>query len=999
MNRKNLILIILLLGVSITNLHSTNRDKIFSFEDVDKTLTALSEKIKVRHTPKGDYVSGIATPQLSLNGTWQFHPSPETDFEKKIVITKEEGWNDIEVPSEWYMQSYTVEKGQWAGYYKTLHIPEDWKDKRVIIRFGAVNSECKLFINGSFAGSHIGTMNQFEFEITPFLNYNQDRLAIYVRSESLADEIGRISHYARHQVGGILRSVTLMALPQVHISEFHSNASLSSDLKKGAVQIQFSMDYPENVKTGNTEVEVILKKRGIEGLQFEEGEIDRKRIKINHKKNDYKIDITINNPELWHAESPYLYTVEWNIYDNKKLTASGNQLIGFRRIEIVGNVLMVNNKKVKLKGVAMHDITPYEGRAIKDTADIRRDVELFRNANCNHIRTAHYPKDEYFMELCDRYGIFVEDEAPVCWMWDANDKIDVIEKVLYGFKSLIYRDRHHPSVLVWSIANESRWSPKFMMCYKLAKQLTPDIPVKFSHSEYFEIVETLDVGSRHYPGWQGLLKYTNYFRPIFFDEALHLNAYNTSENITDPGLRDLWGDYIKYFMEQLYQGPAIAGLGIWSGIDEMFYPLNQEPIGYGPWGIVDGFRREKPEFWHTKMAYSPVQVVSKNFQSVNNQTIVSLDNRYDISNLNNLQVEWHDGNKSGSTKVNGEAGEHSYLVLPFEMESDTLGLTFYDKRGFMVSQWNIPRTSPYYLIPQMHIHEKVTTIRNREKISVSTPNTHYQFCTKTGILEQISQNGKSVSENGVQLYLIPLSASSEMIDFIPQEMADKKVKFISEPETGWICDTLFTEVSDSLVRITCQGKYDTIPASFTYLINGDGHLKVNYIVKLKDIDVSKLRQIGIGFDLPGGYDNLVWKRDGIWTAYPHEHIGRNQGTTKAFYPETLDNYFAKRQTPVHSYAREGNSFGCNDFRSTKHNIFEASLSNEAGNKVQIESNGKQHFRSWITEKGVSFMLANYSNGGNEHYLSFNSDRTRISPEELKLDGGDFAGWIQINWGN
>lgn len=160
----------------------------------------------------------------------------------------------------------------------------------------------------------------------------------------------------------------------------------------------------------------------------------------------------------------------------------------------------------------------------------------------------------------------------------------------------------------------------------------------------------------------------------------------------------------------------------------------------------------------------------------------------------------------------------------------------------------------------------------------------------------------------------------------------------------------------------------------------------------------EIRQIGIGLNLPATMNCLTWERNALWSVYPSDHIGRPRGTAKAFYPETADNYFSKRILPEHTYNKEGNVYGSNDFRSTKHNLIHAAIQDEKGNALHIKSNGKQHLRTWVTEKGVSFLLANYSCAGNESYLRFDSDRTNYA-SELKMDGGDVAGWLLIYCGD
>lgn len=930
-------------------------------------------------------VDKIKNPVLSLNGNWLFCTQPEDGLEKLSVRKGEKGWVELPVPSEWYMHSYEVPKEAWAGYSKSFSIPGDWNGKRVLLRFGAVNTECKVYVNGKYAGYHIGAMTQFSFDITPFISTGKNEISLYVRSESAAESLSKISRYAKHQVGGIIRRVELIALPQVYLSTLTCDAQLSNDLDKGTAVVNIATNRLQQ----GMELELVLKGRGIEGLSTDTQEYARKRIKIASLQDT--ICLEINNPKLWHAESPYLYVLEATLLKSGVQQEVTEMNIGFRKIEINGNILFVNNQPVKLRGVARHDITPYEGRAIPDTALLRKDIELFRNANCNYIRTAHYPPDSYLLDLCDRYGFFVEDEAPACWNFERTTP-EVAELQLYCFRAMLERDRSHPSILVWAIANESKWAPEFKDCMEYARKATPSIPVKFSHSGYFGLIKEVDFESRHYPGWQGLQKYENHFRPVMFDEALHLNAYNTSENSTDPALRDTWGEYAKYFVDGMQGAPAVAGLGIWSAIDEMFYPYGKEPVGYGPWGIVDGFRRPKPEYWHTKMAFSPIQVSSKTFESREGKTEIRIENRYNTLNADYLNICWKDGIHTGIAQADLAPGKKGSLILDHEMSGDTLNLEFRDKRGFTVFVCNLPRNhSSYRLLPSMQSRKTIRTGREKEASVISAGPIRYVFPDSTGM--PVALKNADTILHKVSLYAIPLLASSEAIDYIPQENKNEKVRFTSDPLANWIKDSLAMRQSDSLVVIDVWGKFADVPAHFTYTINGEGRFKVDYIVNLETIK-EELRQIGIGFNLPRQYNVLSWQREALWSAYPDDHIGRPAGNSRAFYPGIEKDYLSKRILPLHSYSQEGNEFGSNDFRSTKHNLINAVLSDDSGAEVRIESNGLQHLRAWVNEPYTSFLLANYSNGGNEHYLSYDSNRTRYT-SEVRMDGNDVAGWVQI----
>lgn len=983
-----LVALSLSLPITVSSVYAEGEKKI-SFENAENVFTAMNQRIIVPQTPVPSFVRGVKNPLLNLDGEWWFNPKPSPDFEKKESVASSEGWVKMTVPSEWYMHSYQVEKDQWAGYFRDFDFPESWKGKRCVLRFGAVESECRVFINGKELGRHMGSMTQFEMDASDAVKEGKNTLALYVRSESVAENSSRISHYAKHQVGGILRSVELISLPQTHLSRLTSTAKLSDDLKKAELKVQF-----DTAGLGKQEVNqavIILKKRGVEGISQKEEKVAEAKVSLSLEKNE--ATLTLDNPELWHAEYPYLYTLEVSLKDKEGITQTARKLVGFRKLEIRGNQILVNNLPVKLRGVARHDIHPYEGRAIPNKEFLERDIKLFRDGNCNFIRTSHYTPDEYLVELCDRYGIFLEDEAPVCWdrTQDTEERAEIL---LRAFKSMLMRDRDKPSIIQWSIANESVWAPRYVPCLKLARQETPDIPVKFSHSEYYGIQRDLDVGTKHYPGTEGLLKYDNYFRPIVFDEALHLNCYNTSENMTDPGLREFWGEYAKYFIDNMQDSPAIMGVGIWCGIDEMFYPKNQNPCGSGPWGLLDGFRREKPEYWHMKMAYSPVQVVNKHFQTQNGQTLVALENRYNSLNMKDLDIVWKDGADTGTVKTDVAPGEQGTLIIPRKMKGDTLHLTFRDKRGYTVSEWELPRQYvSTYSLPSLESRAKITVSRDKDETLIQSGKVTFRFSDKTGMPLSVAKDGKIVVLGESKMYAIPLLKENEVIDFIPQDNSGHMAQFTSDPLKDWKMNKMTCETTDHLAKITTSGTYGDVPVTFIYQMNGSGRLRVDFNINLSNLKY-EYRQIGIGFDLPREFDKLRWKRRSLWNYYPDDHIGRPEGEALAFYPETALNYYAQRETPKHTWNKDGNAFGSNDFRSTKQNLVTGELSTAKGDKVTIESNGHQHFRSWIMPDRTRFLLAGYSCGGNEHYLSYDSKRTRYN---LKDESGEFPGWLQIQF--
>lgn len=971
-----------------------------NFAQTADSLVSVAVEQAVAPIPLPDVIDDGKAVRLDLNGSWLFNVTPQPKFEVLSSPEKFKNWTSIKVPSEWYMEGFDVPKDQYAGYVRFFNLPNSWKSQRVFIRFGAVQSTCKIFLNGGFVGEHTGSMTQFEFELTPWIKRGRNQLSLYVKSESLGEVTAKISHYAQHPVGGILRNVTLYTLPITYIKDFAQSYKFSDS--RDTVYLKTGVTLPNLDKRNDTSrysVQFTLTYKG----EYADANIDdtlfcRKVQVVDGKKAEVMIEL--NHPYLWHPEAPHLYTLQSKLFKDGKPVEITHRHIGFRDIEIKGNVMYLNGKPIKLYGVALHELWAYQGRALPDSAAVRDDVLRFKQGNCNYIRTAHYPKDNYFMDLCDLYGILVEDEAPVCWLWDNNPSCDVKETLSHTFASLLMRDRYHPSVVCWSIANESAWSEIFDRCYFIAKHLAPGIPIKFSHSEYFGINERLDVGSRHYPGWKGYMKYRNYYRPIFFDEALHVNAYNTTEYFTDPGIRDLWGDYINYAIDEIDDAPAIAGIGIWSAVDEMFYPKKHNPIGSGPWGVFDAFRREKPEYWHMKMAYSPVQLMNKMFTIQDGNTNVVVKNRYAITDLNQLDITWKADGKQGYLRVQGAPQSLATIQVPYAIQGDTLELAFTDRMGIEVFRCITVRTLREKVMPLLRIQGRpsYTTDSLLKRISIKSVNgTIFTLSQETGLLESVTlSNGQQVVK-GPYLYLVPLSKANEAIDFIPTGEKDKG-GFLSPHLEHWICNQFNIEEKEAMLRFTVQGRYDSIPVRYVYQINASGQIRIDYTANLGKSKTAHLRQIGIGLDLSESYNHLSWHKDGLWTVYPKNHIGRLQGEAVLHTNYELGEAIGKNELPTWDYNLDNSPYGSTDFRSTKHHIYEATLSQERGiYPIKVESNGEQHLRVWKSDGHIHLLLANYSNGGNEHYLSYDSYRTRIPDEEMLLDGGDVRGWIQLDF--
>lgn len=232
--------------VSEVNLYTNSSLKTVPFEGDKKAdlvhtqsyvvdTTVCAEKVLPVYSVKPSQVTGVYQPLMSLNGTWQFHEKPAPDFYQSFQTDK--GWRPITVPGEWSMQGFQVDSATFAGYQTRFSLPADWKGKQIKLRFDGVSSESIVYLNGKEIGSHMGGMTAFELDITQALQPGDNLLSLRVRSESLADMLGSLTQYAAHQLGGITRKVTLMAVPKVHLSDMRILTDLDANYQDAELKV------------------------------------------------------------------------------------------------------------------------------------------------------------------------------------------------------------------------------------------------------------------------------------------------------------------------------------------------------------------------------------------------------------------------------------------------------------------------------------------------------------------------------------------------------------------------------------------------------------------------------------------------------------------------------------------------------------------------------------------------------------------------------------------
>lgn len=958
------------------------------------TIFAFILSAENLYRPIPEKIKDVGNCEISLNGMWKFKPDRVEDSGTNIK-NQTSSWENIKVPGEWAMQGYAVDENVFATYFNKFFIPENWENKQIFIRFDGVYSKAIIKVNGEKVGKHTGGFTAFEFDITEYVRANnKNEILVYVKNESLADTLVSGTQYAAHQLGGITRKVTLFAVPKFHICDLFYTTTFDNQYKNAVLSLQFEFsNYSSKIINGK--LNVLLygpDKKLVKMEKFKIGDLQS-----NSKlKRNYQIEV--KNPAKWDSEHPRLYTLKCELLggvDNEVI----KQKVGFREIEIAGNKLFINGDPIKLKGVNRHEVHPLLGRSLTDKFWLK-DAELFRGANMNFIRTAHYPSARDFVSICDSIGLFVELEAPFAWIghhankkWQDSDPhapqyYDLIKQQI---NETVQFYKNNPSVIIWSMANESAWGPNWEKAFKFVDELDPSRPKTFHDQAYGGFnnygSDTMQIANIHYPGPGGPEVAENFKRPLLFGEFCHINTYNRQEVETDPGVRDYWGIELKNIWEDMYSSRGCLGGAIWSGINDVFYLSSNDAVGYGQWGVIDGWRRKKPEYWHCKKVFSPVKIhtVNLDIPQKGNEIKLQVENQYNFTSLEELKFSWKYNNEEG--EVNGPhvlPGEFGILKIDHGIQTPQPGLlsvSAYDQKSRLVDSYSIKVGNSKKESTKEKNDGEIKYKKMQDQIVITSGSYEWIFDSKRGKIKSAESNNQEILTSGAELMMLPLKTG-------PCDTEHRlNIEPLNETCSNWKIDELAVTSNDDTVEVNVTGNYDEGKIQLNYYFLPNGFLEIAYDIKVaKKIDP---RQIGLVFSALEEFHNLSWERDGLWTSYPEDHIGRNRGIAKPFYYQLDNNSGIEKKN--HIWSHDYNELGSNDFRSTKNNIYMAKFENENNEGIKIISEGKHSVRAFVDGDKISFLVADFSIGGGELFLG-----SHLESMKKKLEKGDvFKGTAKI----
>jgi len=826
----------------------------------------------------------------------------------------------------------------------------------------------EVYVNGHKTGRHEGGFTPFEIDITDNVKFgSENTLSLAVTSESLSDRLASASKYAVHALGGISRKVTLFAVPLVNVNSYHITTKFDEAFDNATMNVAIKFSNQENEALTDAKLEFSLLKWP-----------DRNPVKIITKEFKLPVivsgstlrqnfEIEVDSPDKWDSEHPNLYILQCEIIKDSKIIQRVERRFGFREVEVRGNQLYVNNCPVKLRASNRHECHPLRGRSLT-MEQWRADVLLFREANCNLLRTSHYPPADELIEMCDELGMFVELESAICWVRKLNAEVvnTATELICRQMLEGVEVNKSHPSIIIWSLGNESRWNVWFQNSYELALKYDSSRPFSF-HDQHGD--HPTDIINNHYSGPNGSKRFANSPKPVWFGEYAHLNAYNRYELWIDPGVRDVWGRGFKAMWDSMYATESILGGAIWAGIDDTFFLPSGHTVGYGTWGPIDGWRRKKPEFWHVKKVYSPVRINVRylNMPADLKTITIPVENRFNFTNLKELEISWRIGDKSGKAVADIVPRSTGQIVINPGLPSlagGILELQFKSPLGFVVDKYALPIGKPASVLKakEKESLEQITVKQNADEIQIMAGTLALKFSKETGMISDLKKSDMSVVIAGPELMVLALNKAGDT----QMTKAMKTVTSDTSVRSGRKIESVSVMENGNAVTISVKESYDIAKGGYQLTSKANGTLTIDYEYEMT-ADINP-RQYGMVMRLPGSYNKLSWKRRGLWSVYPQDHIARLKGEAKVFVGSELSGTAGPSAKPDYQWRHDTNELGTADFRSTKENIFTATLADDVSGGFVVNSDGTQHIRCWAEGDAIRMLIAEYNNPGAERFF-------------------------------
>jgi beta-galactosidase/beta-glucuronidase len=637
---------------------------------------------------------------LSLNGQWSFHLAPNpaaapAGFERPDYDIS--GWDPIAVPGNWQLQGFDdipiyvnvqypfpiddslpvpVEDNPTGSYRRTFTVPAAWDGRSLFLTFDGVDSAFHLWINGKLVGFSKDSRTPAEFNITAYVQPGENVLAVRVYRFSDASYLEDQDFW---RLSGIFRDVTLWSAPAIHLRDFFVTTDLDAAYTDAILRVSADLHSFAAQTAADYDLELRL-------IDAANQEVACQSVPFTLQPgSDLTLELAqpVSAPQKWTDETPYLYTLLLSVKDAAGALVEVESVnVGFRKVEIVGGQVLVNGQSVLFKGVNRHEHDPLVGHTISVESMIR-DIELMKQFNINAVRTCHYPNDPHWYDLCDRYGLFLIDEANLetHGVWDVPTKDPIWHDAFVArAANMVQRDKNHPSVVIWSLGNESGYGPNHDAMAEWVRAHDATRPI---HYESAREAPMVDIISIMYPRVETIIEAAQKpgeTRPYVMCEYAHSMGNSTGN------LKEYW-DAIRTY-------PRLIGGFIWDWVDEGFERHTEDGVKWYTYGgdfgdypndgtfcnngLIFPDRTVHPALYEYKKILEPVVVEALDLKT----GALKLTNRYVFRSLDSLALTWI-VQANGVTVQTGELalpglkpGESGEIQVPYQLPAPQPGVEF-----------------------------------------------------------------------------------------------------------------------------------------------------------------------------------------------------------------------------------------------------------------------------------------------------------------------------------
>jgi beta-galactosidase len=957
---------------------------------------------------------------ILLNGNWDFIFKNNPQEVANDFFISETKWDQIEVPSNWEMKGFgyphytnwrypfppkfpkVPEDYNPTGLYrKNFEIPNTWNNHQIFIHFAGVQSAFYLWVNNQKVGYSEGSMTPAEFNITTFVKRGANTLSLEVIKYTDASYLEDQDFW---RLAGIFRDVFLYSAPNISILDFFAKTSLENNYQDGA------LDLSVLIKNYN---QTSLDKLSLEFNLFSENALLLKKEIPNiaiSSLQELKLNFEEKLPKIkkWSAETPNLYNLVLNLKRDGKIINTASSKIGFKKVEIKNGQFLINGKKVYIKGVNRHEWQSNNGRAI-DRETMLKDILLMKQNNINAVRTAHYPNDPYWYQLCDEYGLYVMDEANIeahgLWVrfFFPGSRNVLLNSFLDRGISMVERDKNHPSIIVWSLGNETGGGQNFKKLAEEIKKVDDSRPINYEGRHLFfylpRIASGFDFISNMYPSNEDIISLTTKHpdRPVILIEYAH-SMGNSTGNLNQ---------YWDLFEDPKY--PRLQGGYIWDWVDQGISSKTKDGISYYSYGgdfgekptdgnfclngLIQPDRKVSPSLLEVKKVQefidiSPKDLMAKEF---------ILKNKYNFTDLNSF-ILFYELKEEGKTLEKGSLDlsltpESSKIIkIPYQMPDFKPGKEYWlnfsfrlknksswAPKGFEVAKEQILLSNPNPAKEKINQKmEKLTFSEKENGLEVIGLDFQLFINKSSGSLSSLKYKGQELIKRELLFNFWRAPTDNDKGDVTKGPLGAKNLYarkwFVSglnelKPEINGFKVLKSTKNSLTLqVSGTLNGKKNmSFDFKNTFQVYGNGIVEVNSEIGVNKAKFFKsLPRIGMNLIIPESFDNFAWYGRGPNQSYEDKY---QSAFVDVYKNKVKDNYW-----PFIKPQENGN----------KTDVRWATLTNDEGLGILVQSEGKN-----LSLSAHHYSLENLTNALHTYDVKNEGDITlNIDHKQMGVGGDD-----------